>query len=151
MRHGRHYAMGNTAETRLYGRTVTPLRQGRRAAGCALPHSENAATIVFRHDVAGDGFAGVRAKRAAGGAGFGTGRRTTRSLITTSADGAGRRAGVGVDVPLVDRAGGGVSVRRWIIGPTTPRPSASEAAETEPTTRATMSQPDLGEPSTVGE
>src|SRR5205807_8039142 len=35
---------------------------------------------------------------AAGGAGFGTGRRTTRSLITTSADGAGRRAGVGVDV-----------------------------------------------------
>ena len=88
---------------------------------------------------------------AAGGTGFGTGRRTTRSLITTSADGAGRREGVGVDVPLVDRAGGGVSVRRWIIGPTTPRPSASEAAETEPTTRATMSQPDLGEPSTVGE
>src|SRR3989442_7970030 len=82
MRHGRHYAMGNTAETRLYGRTVTPLRQGRRAAGCALPHSEDAATIVFRHGFAGGGFAGVRAKRAPGGAGFDgatTARRARRA------------------------------------------------------------------------
>ena len=85
----------------------------------------------------------------AGGAGFGVGRRITRSLISTSAGGADNRAGMAEVVPLVDKAGGGVSIRRWIMGPTTPRPRASETAETELTTTAAIIQPGLRVPSGV--
>ena len=59
--------------------------------------------------------------------GLGFGRGITRSLMWTSADGADActtAAGAG---PATASSVGGVSIRRWIIGPTTVNPSAREA------------------------